>query len=306
MSRRICSKRSGRATAGSYSTSACSCVRLTATLSTPGMRPRAFSMVPVHSEQCRPPILARIVFRSGRLVGSSVQAMAVLMVRRYTPRALRRTAHRFRTSAPDQTSRAPVPRGDRRRYAPRRRPWRVRAGCAARTRHTTFPAHEAAHAASVFPPEFLLGCRKPATRGQLDMWSDGRSAVGSPTPHGQAPSNTLLDLDEILQLAVEFARLDAQELMDVRARRPAALANRYDLFDLSARNSEAACLLHEVQHPDGLGIVEAVPIRGTLSRRQNALALIEANRLRRDPGPTGQFTDLETAIHDVPSLNLYP
>src|SRR5216683_3146365 len=175
MSRNVCSKRSGRATAGSYSTSACSCVRLTATLSTPGMRPRAFSMVPVHSEQCRPPILARIFFRSGRLVGSSVQAMALLMVRRYTPRALRRTAHRFRTSA--------------------------------------------------------------------------------------------------------------QELMDVRARRPAALANRYDLFDFSERNSEAACLLHEVQHPDGLGIVEAVPIRGTLSRRQNALALIEANRLRRDPGP---------------------
>lgn len=39
------------ATAGSYSTRACSCVRLTATLSMPGIRPRAFSIVPVQSEQ---------------------------------------------------------------------------------------------------------------------------------------------------------------------------------------------------------------------------------------------------------------
>jgi hypothetical protein len=37
------------------------------------MRPSAFSMVPVQSEQCRPPILARIFLRFGRVDGSSVQ-----------------------------------------------------------------------------------------------------------------------------------------------------------------------------------------------------------------------------------------
>jgi hypothetical protein len=42
-------------------------------LSTPGIRPRAFSIVPVQSEQCRPPILARIFLRSGLAEGSSLQ-----------------------------------------------------------------------------------------------------------------------------------------------------------------------------------------------------------------------------------------
>src|SRR6266568_4698420 len=73
MSRKACSNCSGRATAGSYSTSACSCVRLTATLSTPGIRPSAFSIVPVQSEQWRPPIRARIFRRSGLADGSSLQ-----------------------------------------------------------------------------------------------------------------------------------------------------------------------------------------------------------------------------------------
>src|SRR5712692_6716880 len=72
MSRRVCSNWSGRAMAGSYSTNACSCVRLTATLSTPDIRPSAFSMVPVQSEQWRPPIRARIFMRSGLADGSSL------------------------------------------------------------------------------------------------------------------------------------------------------------------------------------------------------------------------------------------
>src|SRR6266849_3872287 len=59
MSRSVSKNSSGRITVGLYSTSACSCVRLTATFSTPGSRPRAFSSVPVQSEQCSPPILAR-------------------------------------------------------------------------------------------------------------------------------------------------------------------------------------------------------------------------------------------------------
>src|SRR2546425_11359856 len=94
--------------------------------------------------------------------------------------------------------------------------------------------------------------------------------------------------------------------MDVRAWRPAALANRDDLFDFGERKPEAACLLHEVQHADSVAIVEAVPIRGALGWRQNALALIEADRLRRYSSPTSQFTDFETAIHDTLIVNLSP
>src|SRR6516164_11506935 len=77
MSRSVCRNCSGRATAGSYSTSACSWVRLTATLSTPGIRPRAFSIVPVQREQCNPPMRARIFLRFGLTEGSSVHGVKV-------------------------------------------------------------------------------------------------------------------------------------------------------------------------------------------------------------------------------------
>src|SRR5215472_15380110 len=74
MSRRVCRYCSGRATAGSYSTNACSCVRLTATLSTPGNRPSAFSIVPVQREQWRPPMRARIFRRFALADGSSLHS----------------------------------------------------------------------------------------------------------------------------------------------------------------------------------------------------------------------------------------
>ena len=81
MSFSVFSKSSARATLGSNSISACSWVKLTATLSTPGRLPSAFSIVPVHNEQCSPPIWARIRRRPGILEGSSLQEWgAVSMV----------------------------------------------------------------------------------------------------------------------------------------------------------------------------------------------------------------------------------
>ncbi len=41
-------------------------------------------------------------------------------------------------------------------------------------------------------------------------------------------------------------------------------------------------------------------------RRQDALALVEVDRLGRHPGPAGQFPDLETTTHLEVSLNLFP
>src|SRR5262249_33902864 len=75
MSRRVCRNCSGRATAGSYSTSACSSVRLPATLSTPRNRPSAFSIVPVQREQWSPPMRARIFRRLVLAEGSSFQGL---------------------------------------------------------------------------------------------------------------------------------------------------------------------------------------------------------------------------------------
>src|SRR3546814_2855093 len=66
MSRRTWRRTSGFTTCGSNSTSACSWVRLTATVSTPFWRPSAFSMVPVQREQCSPPMRARMRARPGR------------------------------------------------------------------------------------------------------------------------------------------------------------------------------------------------------------------------------------------------
>ena len=77
MSFSVWSKSSARATFGSYSINACSWVRLTATLSTPGRLPSAFSIVPVHSEQCSPPMRARMRRRPGKLDGSSLQKRGV-------------------------------------------------------------------------------------------------------------------------------------------------------------------------------------------------------------------------------------
>src|SRR5713101_4473819 len=73
MSISVCSRSSARVTLGSYSMSACSWVRLTATFATPGSRLSAFSIVPVHNEQCNPPMRARIRRRPGSLDGSSLQ-----------------------------------------------------------------------------------------------------------------------------------------------------------------------------------------------------------------------------------------
>src|SRR5215467_4227712 len=98
MSRRVCRNCSGRATAGSYSTSACSCVRLTATLSTPGNRPSAFSIVPVQSEQWRPPMRARIFRRFALADGSSLhgvkpEAVCVATFIAFSMRRLPRRLH---------------------------------------------------------------------------------------------------------------------------------------------------------------------------------------------------------------------
>src|SRR5439155_1855141 len=73
MSLSVWRRASARVTLGSNSISACSCVKLTATLSTPGRLPSAFSIVPVHNEQCSPPIRARIRRRPASLEGSSLQ-----------------------------------------------------------------------------------------------------------------------------------------------------------------------------------------------------------------------------------------
>src|SRR2546426_1440051 len=51
MSRSVSKRSSERITVGSYSTRACSWVRLTATFLTPGSRPRAFSRVPVQRSE---------------------------------------------------------------------------------------------------------------------------------------------------------------------------------------------------------------------------------------------------------------
>src|SRR5713226_9909050 len=89
----------------------------------------------------------------------------------------------------------------------------------------------------------------------------------------------------------------AQEAMHVGSPRWPASANRDDLFDLRKCQTEASRLLDEVQHPDRVVIVEPVPVRGALRRRQDPLALIEADRLGGHADPAGELSDLEATIH---------
>src|SRR5213593_1498277 len=121
-------------------------------------------------------------------------------------------------------------------------------------------------------------------------------------PRSQALSDTTAEFEQILELAIKLKGLVAQEAMHVGARRARAPANRHDLFDLRKRQTEADRLLDEVQHPDSV-VVEPVPVRGALRRRQDPLALIEADRLGGHAGPAGQLSDLEVTTHVTLNLS---
>src|SRR5437870_13182597 len=125
-------------------------------------------------------------------------------------------------------------------------------------------------------------------------------------PRSQALSDTTAEFEQVLELDRKLKDLVAQEAMHVGARGAPASANRDDLFDLRKCQTEAGRLLDEVQHPDSVVVVEPVPVRGALRRRQDPLALIEADRLGGHAGPAGQLSDLEVTIHVTSSLNLSP
>ena len=144
----------------------------------------------------------------------------------------------------------------------------------------------------------------PASRGRLDVRTHCGGGYRPALPRSQALSDTTAELEQILELAIKLKGLVAQEAMHVGARRAPAAANRDDLFDLHECQTEAGRLLDEVQHPDSVVIVESVPVRGALRRRQDPLALIEADRLDRHAGPAGQLSDLEVTTHVT--LNLSP
>src|SRR5712691_3018108 len=146
----------------------------------------------------------------------------------------------------------------------------------------------------------------PATCGRINMGTDGPASRRVAVPRAQALIDASSHLDKILQLAIQLGGLVVQELMDVRARWTATLTNGDDLFDLCERQTEAARLLDEPKHVDGVIVIDPVPIGSALGRRKDSLPLVEADRLRRHAASMVHLTDLETTVHDRLSLNLSP
>src|SRR5581483_11171080 len=146
----------------------------------------------------------------------------------------------------------------------------------------------------------------PATRGRVDVRTDGAAARRPAVPGAQALPDAAAHLDEVLQLAVELHGLRAQQALDVPARRAAAPADRDDLLDLGQGEPEAARLGDEAQHVDRVLAVDPIAIGGACGRLQDLLSFVEADRLRRDAGLPGQLADLESAFHMSPRLKLSP
>src|SRR5262249_39941606 len=154
--------------------------------------------------------------------------------------------------------------------------------------------------------QFLRLASPPAARRRLDMRSDRRAAWGQPPPGGEAEPDTLADVDEVPQLPVELGRLVSQQLMHVRAGGPPALADHEDVLDLGEGRTEARRLLDEAKQLGRVVAVDAVAILRARRRRQDALPLVEADRLGRDSGPARQLADRESTVHVADSLNLSP
>src|SRR2546427_170314 len=144
--------------------------------------------------------------------------------------------------------------------------------------------------------------RSPCARdARHEMRLDVRAHRGAPpagaAPSRQAPADLPSHVDQVPELAVEFACFVPEQATDVDARRRPALPDGNDFADLRQREPEARSLLDKGEHLDGVIAVEAVAVGGALGRRQDPLALVEADRLGRHPGPAGQLSDLEAAIH---------
>ncbi len=68
-------------------------------------------------------------------------------------------------------------------------------------------------------------------RSGCDVRTHTQEAYGPAPPDRQGPADPPTDFQQILELLIEFLRLALQKLMDVRARRPATLADRDDVPD---------------------------------------------------------------------------
>src|SRR5579884_2315084 len=313
ISRSVPSSCSGRTSAGSYSTSACSWVRLTATRSTPGRRPSAFSIVPVHSEQWSPPIRARICFRPGRLEGSSLHRRSSVADDALMTRSLGAAAFVLAASSPyafQRLERQAVARGSppehspgvktpghgrqRRRAHPGRDPPAPRTR-RARSRTPGLPARPARRAGarscdsmpgcarSGDEPSVLEDVAESGPRGELLRGDLGRGALEASEIPGQHPQSA--------DPALNLLHLGIQKPQDIRARGHAAVPERQHLLDLLQRDAQ------RFRVPDELKplhiLVAVLPVSRWRAARggQDADLFVVADRLGVDAGPSGQLAD---------------
>ena len=92
----------------------------------------------------------------------------------------------------------------------------------------------------------------------------------------------------------------------MRARRPTALADHENVLDLGQGQAQPGSLPDEPQHVGRIVAIDAVAVLRAPRRWQDALPLVEADRLGRHPGPARQLADRESAIHVADQPKPFP
>src|SRR5229473_2799107 len=125
----------------------------------------------------------------------------------------------------------------------------------------------------------------------LDMRAHRGPPPAGAAPGRQAPANLPAHVNQVSELAVQFARLVLQQATNVHARRSSTLPNGDDVPDLRQRKPEPRRLFDEGQRLHSVLTIDAVAVGAPRWARQHALDLVEPDRLGGNTHPPRQLAD---------------
>jgi hypothetical protein len=177
--------------------------------------------------------------------------------------------------------------GQRRPSVPYRLP--ARCACPART-----PTGE--------PALSCTGCVR--NHHQKMRWRAGRRPLEECVPRGQGLNHRGACLLQPRQLFVHFFQQTLAGSTDRMARRTTTVACLQEACELLRRKAESDRIADEEQPRDRF--IGVVPETAGCSRgaRQDTDALVVADQIRTDTGPTGRLADSEGVAGHAPSYNL--
>jgi len=135
------------------------------------------------------------------------------------------------------------------------------------------------------------------------VWAYRRPAEPLRAPRSQQAPKPLTNLSQVGQRRVEIHELPAHELADVGARYTARSPDGDELPDLVEPEAEPLRLSHECEERQDIVPVDAVARCGAAWCGKDPRCLIEAERLPAYAASSGHFTDQETVLFHVPSIN---